>query len=51
MTLHAHEYTAEDLRRMFRDLEFQPVIGCLETNFSKTEDKAMHDQHEKAQRY
>ena len=46
----AHDYTAEELRRMFPDLEFQPAIVCLETISSKTEDKAMHDQREKAQR-
>ena len=50
LILNAHEYAAEDLRRMFPDLEFQPVIGCPETISSKTEDKAMHDQREKAQR-
>ena len=50
LIVNAHEYTAEDLRRMFPDLEFQPAIHCLETISSKTEDKAMHDQREKAQR-
>jgi len=50
LILNAHEYTAEGLRRIFPDLEFQPVIGCLEIISSKTEDKAMHDQREKAQR-
>ena len=50
LILNAHNYTAEDLRRLFPDLAFQRAIGCLETISSKTEDKAMHDQREKAQR-
>ncbi|MBL8819741.1 MAG: PD-(D/E)XK nuclease family transposase [Planctomyces sp.] len=50
LILNAHECTAEELRGLFPDLEFQPVIGCLETISFKTEDKAMHDQREKAQR-
>jgi predicted transposase/invertase (TIGR01784 family) len=50
LILNAHNYTAEELRRMFPDLAFQTAIRCLETISSKTEDKAMHDQREKAQR-
>jgi len=50
LILNAHNYTAEDLRRLFPDLAFQREIGCLETISSKTEDNAMHDQREKAQR-
>ncbi|MBL8819472.1 MAG: Rpn family recombination-promoting nuclease/putative transposase [Planctomyces sp.] len=50
LILNAHECTAEELRELFPDLEFQPVIGCLEIISFKTEDKAMHDQREKAQR-
>jgi len=50
LILSAHNYTAEDLRSLFPNLAFQQAIGCLETISSKTEDKAMHDQREKAQR-
>ena len=35
---------------LFPNLAFQQAIGCLETISSKTEDKAMHDKREKAQR-
>ena len=50
LIVNAHKYTADDLRRMFPDLEFQPAIRCLETISSKTEDKAMHDHRDKVQR-
>ena len=50
LILNAQNYSADDLRRLFPDLAFQKAIGCLETISSKTEDKAMHDQREKAQR-
>jgi flagellar biosynthesis/type III secretory pathway protein FliH len=50
LILNAHKYTAEDLRRLFPELAFQRAIGCLELISSKTEDKTMHDQREKAQR-
>ena len=50
LILNAHKYSAEILRRMFPDLEFQPAIRCLETISSKTEDKAMHDHRDKVQR-
>ena len=50
LILNGHNYTAEHLRQLFPDLAFQQAIGCLETISSKTEDKAMHDQREKAQR-
>jgi flagellar biosynthesis/type III secretory pathway protein FliH len=35
---------------MFPELAFQRAITCLESISSKTEDKTMHDQREKAQR-
>ncbi len=50
LILNAHNYTADELRRMFPELAFQRAIGCLESISSKTEDKTMHDQREKAQR-
>ena len=50
LILNAQNYSADDLRLLFPDLAFQKAIGCLETISSKTEDKAMHDQREKAQR-
>jgi flagellar biosynthesis/type III secretory pathway protein FliH len=50
LILNAHKYTAEELRRLFPELAFQRAIGCLESISSKTEDKIMHDQREKAQR-
>ena len=50
LILNAHNYSAEDLRRLFPTLPFQRAISCLETISSKTKDKAMHDQREKAQR-
>jgi predicted transposase/invertase (TIGR01784 family) len=50
LILNAHKYTAEELRSLFPELAFQRAIGCLESISSKTEDKIMHDQREKAQR-
>ena len=50
LILNAHNYTADQLRRLFPALTFQRAIGCLEAISSKTEDRAMHDQREKAQR-
>ena len=50
LILNAQNYSADDLLLLFPDLAFQKAIGCLETISSKTEDKAMHDQREKAQR-
>ena len=50
MILNAHKYTAEELRNLFPELAFQRAITCLESISSKTEDKIMHDQREKAQR-
>ena len=50
LILNAHKYTAEELHGMFPELAFQRAITCLESISSKTEDKTMHDQREKAQR-
>ena len=50
LILNAHKYSADELRLLLPGLDFQRVIGCLETISSITEDKAMHDQREKAQR-
>ena len=50
LILNAHKYTAEKLHGMFPELAFQRAITCLESISSKTEDKTMHDQREKAQR-
>jgi hypothetical protein len=50
LILNAHRNTADELRRLFPELAFQRAIGCLESISSKTEDKIMHDQREKAQR-
>jgi|GEM_PF-1489609 len=50
LILNAHNYTADVLQRLFPDLTFQRAIDCLEAMSSKTEDNAMHNQREKAQR-
>jgi len=48
--LHAHEYSAEELRVKLPDEEFQPAINELEVISKKTKDRIMYDQREKAQR-
>ncbi|MBL8810588.1 MAG: Rpn family recombination-promoting nuclease/putative transposase [Planctomycetaceae bacterium] len=50
LILNAHHYSSDELKRLFPDLAFQNAIRCLESISSVTEDKAMHDQREKAER-
>jgi predicted transposase/invertase (TIGR01784 family) len=46
----AHLYDGDQLRRLLPGPEFEPAIVALETIAAKSEDKAMYDQREKAQR-
>jgi predicted transposase/invertase (TIGR01784 family) len=46
----AHEYSGEQLRRLLPGLEFERAIQVIEIISSKTEDRTMYDQREKAQR-
>ena len=48
--LHAGEYGPEQLREWLPDHEFQQAIDTIELMASKTEDRIMYDQREKAQR-
>ena len=48
--LHADEYGPEQLRTWLPDQEFQQAITTIESIASKTEDRIMYDQREKAQR-
>lgn len=48
--LHAHKYEPERLRELLPALEFQQAISVVEVIASKTEDREMYDQREKAQR-
>ncbi len=46
----AHEYSGEQLRRLLPGIEFAQAIQAIEIISSKTEDRTMYDQREKAQR-
>ncbi len=46
----AHEYSGEQLRRLLPGIEFAQAIQVIEIISSKTEDRTMYDQREKAQR-
>jgi predicted transposase/invertase (TIGR01784 family) len=48
--LHAHQYDAETLSRLFPQPEFQRVTETIVRIAKKTEDKAMYDTREKALR-
>lgn len=48
--LRAHEYDPDRLRKLLPAVEFDQAISVVETIASKTEDRAMYDQREKAQR-
>ena len=48
--LFADQYEAERLRELLPGVEFQQAITVIETIAAKTEDRAMYDQREKAQR-
>ena len=48
--LYADEYEPERLRELLRDVEFQQAIRAIEAIAAKTEDRAMYDAREKAQR-
>jgi predicted transposase/invertase (TIGR01784 family) len=48
--LHAHEYEAEELRRLFPQPEIRQATETLERIAQITEDKAMYDAREKALR-
>jgi len=48
--LYADQYEAERLRELLPDIEFQQAITTIETIVAKTEDRAMYDAREKAQR-
>ncbi|MDZ4847828.1 MAG: Rpn family recombination-promoting nuclease/putative transposase [Pirellulaceae bacterium] len=47
---HAHEYDADQLRRLFPEIAFQQAIQSIENIALKTEDKLMYDTREKAVR-
>jgi predicted transposase/invertase (TIGR01784 family) len=48
--IHAEEYTADRLRELFPEAAFQIATDSLVEIHEKTEDKAMYDAREKAQR-
>lgn len=48
--LDADQYDSDQLRELLPDLEFQQAIQVIQEIAAKTEDRAMYDQHEKAQR-
>jgi predicted transposase/invertase (TIGR01784 family) len=48
--LFAHRYEPERLRELLPGVEFQRAITAIEAIAAKTEDRAMYDQREKAQR-
>ncbi len=50
LILNAHKHPADELRRWFPEMEFQQAIGSFEKISSKTKDKAMYDQRERAER-
>lgn len=50
LLLRAHEYDAVRLRQLLPGIEFDQAIGVIETIASKTEDRQMYDQREKALR-
>ena len=50
LLLRAQDYTEAELRRLLPDIEFQPVITSLHTIATKTKDRQLYDQREKARR-
>jgi predicted transposase/invertase (TIGR01784 family) len=50
LLLRAQDYDRVELRKLLPEIEFQDAIRVLEIISSKTEDKQMYDQREKAQR-
>ena len=50
LLLRSQEYDAAELRRLLPDIEFQPAITTLHAISTKTRDRQMYDQREKARR-
>ncbi len=50
LLLFAQNYDSADLRKLLPGIEFEQAIETIETISAKTEDRAMYDQREKAQR-
>ncbi len=50
LMLFAQDYDAVALRKLLPGIEFEQAIETIETISAKTEDRAMYDQREKAQR-
>ena len=46
--LHSHEYSREELDRLFPELEFHQATEALEAISLKSEDKEMYDARQKA---